>query len=106
MMARTRYIQDPVTHKLIPAEEYYSSPTVEAPRVLGDIQPYKSMITGEMITSRSKHREHLRQHGMIEVGNEVNYMMKNHENSRKREQQESFKRLKETVIRNVNEKLR
>lgn len=39
--------------------------------IIGDIQPYKSMITGEMITSRSKHREHLRQHGCIEIGNEV-----------------------------------
>lgn len=35
-----------------------------------DIQPYKSMITGEMITSRSQHREHLRKHGYREVGND------------------------------------
>lgn len=33
-------------------------------------KPYKSMVTGEMITSRSKHREHLRRHGMMEVGND------------------------------------
>lgn len=38
--------------------------------VMDDIQPYQSMVTGEMITSRSRHREHLRDHGMIEVGNE------------------------------------
>ena len=37
-----------------------------------DIQPYKSMITGEMITSRSQHRAHLKQHGCEEVGNEFN----------------------------------
>lgn len=35
-----------------------------------DIQPYKSMITGEMIESRSKHREHLQRHGFQEVGND------------------------------------
>ena len=35
-------------------------------------KPYKSMITGEMITSRSKHREHLRRHGYQEVGNDAN----------------------------------
>ena len=34
-------------------------------------KPYKSMITGELITSRSKHREHLRRHGYQEIGNEV-----------------------------------
>ncbi|MDO8707021.1 MAG: hypothetical protein Q7J84_19000 [Sulfuricaulis sp.] len=33
-------------------------------------QPYKSMITGEMITSRSKHKEHLRRHGYQEIGND------------------------------------
>lgn len=38
--------------------------------VVADIQPYKSMITGEMITSRTKHRAHLKEHGCIEVGNE------------------------------------
>ena len=39
--------------------------------IIPDIKPYRSMITGEMITSRSKHREHLKQHGCIEVGNEA-----------------------------------
>ena len=38
--------------------------------VMPDIAPYKSMIDGSMITSRSVHRDHLRQHGCIEVGNE------------------------------------
>lgn len=39
--------------------------------VMPDIQPYKSMITGEMITSRSQHREHLKKHGYREVGNDT-----------------------------------
>ena len=38
--------------------------------VISDIQPYKSMQTGEMIGSRSTHREHLRKHKLIEIGNE------------------------------------
>ena len=41
------------------------------PMIMPDIKPYRSMITGEMITSRSKHREHLKRHGCIEVGNET-----------------------------------
>lgn len=41
-----------------------------APHVVADIQPYKSMITGELISSRSQHRSHLKDHGMVEVGNE------------------------------------
>jgi hypothetical protein len=39
-----------------------------------NIQPdntcYRSQVTGEMITSRDKHRKHLKAHGLIEVGNE------------------------------------
>ena len=38
--------------------------------VINDIAPYKSMVTGEMITSRSQHKKHLKQHGMVEVGND------------------------------------
>lgn len=41
-----------------------------APDVLPDIQPYTSMLTGELITSRSRHREHLRERGYVEVGND------------------------------------
>lgn len=39
--------------------------------IVRDIDPYKSMITGEMIGGRRQHREHLRQHNRIEVGNEI-----------------------------------
>lgn len=41
------------------------------PQITTDIQPYRSMVTGEMITSRSQHREHLKRHNCIEVGNEM-----------------------------------
>jgi hypothetical protein len=40
------------------------------PFVMPDIQPYQSMIDGSMITSRSIHRDHLKQHNCFEVGNE------------------------------------
>ena len=38
--------------------------------VMPDIQPYKSMIDGRMVTSRSEHRRHLKANNCIEVGNE------------------------------------
>lgn len=38
--------------------------------VMPDIEPYKSMVTGEYIGSRSTHRKHLVQHKVVEVGNE------------------------------------
>lgn len=40
-------------------------------QVIRDVDPYRSMRTGEMIGGRRQHREHLRQHGLVEVGNEM-----------------------------------
>ena len=41
-----------------------------APQVIKDIDPYVSQIDGSVITSRSQHRDHLKAHGCVEVGNE------------------------------------
>lgn len=38
--------------------------------VIPDIEPYKSMVTGERIKGRSHHKKHLKEHGLVEVGNE------------------------------------
>lgn len=43
----------------------------EAPIVMSDIQGYVSQIDGSWIDSRSKHRNHLKEHKMIELGNDV-----------------------------------
>lgn len=78
-MAREMF--DTVTGKWYPPEEYYDlkaarqaaskrSFAVPTPQVMKDIEPYQSMITGERITSRSHHREHLRDHECVEVGND------------------------------------
>ena len=44
------------------------------PMVMKDITPYRSMADGSLITSRSRHREHLRAHNCIEIGNETKYL--------------------------------
>ena len=43
----------------------------QAPMVQSDIQGYISQVDGSWIDSRSKHRNHLKQHRMIEIGNDV-----------------------------------
>lgn len=45
-------------------------PESAAPFVYGDIKDYRSMATGEVISGRAQHRDHLRRHGLIELGNE------------------------------------
>ncbi len=47
------------------------SRAITAPHVIPDIQPYRSMATGQYIEGRRQHRDHLKQHGLIEVGNET-----------------------------------
>lgn len=42
-----------------------------APAIMGDISPYRSMVDGSVINSRSEHRAHLKAHGMVEMGNEM-----------------------------------
>lgn len=43
---------------------------LSAPAIQPDNVCYKSMVTGEMITSRTAHKNHLKEHKLIEVGNE------------------------------------
>lgn len=71
---------------------------IMAPMVAGDIQPYKSMITGEYIMSRSAHRTHLRDHNCIEVGNERPAKPKDIDLT-----PESHRRRKEMIVRQVKE---
>jgi hypothetical protein len=55
----------------------------EAPMVMSDIPGYISQVDGSWIDSRSKHRNHLKQHRMIELGNDVPKSHKKIELSRK-----------------------
>lgn len=67
-MARRKFRYDPHTDRCyeVRLETYDDERVYTQP----DLAPYKSMITGEMITGRAQHREHLRRHGCQEVGNE------------------------------------
>lgn len=96
---RGSFVFDPVQNKLVPKSDYVERSDINAPMVMGDIQPYQSMVTGEMVTSRSVHRQHLRQHGLIEVGNETKYISQ-------QKKQEIPKGLKETIARQVYTKLK
>lgn len=63
-----RWIQDPVTFKLIPADEYYTPSESKGPYIQDDVKPYQSMIDGRMIEGKKAHREHLKRNNCIEAG--------------------------------------
>jgi hypothetical protein len=94
---RRRYVQiDGELHEV--GDDYLPEPRSDI-HIMGDIQPYQSQIDGSMITSRSKHREHLRRHDCIEVGNDSSLY-------RKPKPIESPPGLKEKIIENANRFLR
>ena len=66
--------------------------------VSGDLAPYRSMATGEWIEGRKNHKKHLKEHKLIEIGNEVNHL--------KPKERKPDPRLKEMIARQVYEKLR
>lgn len=98
---RQRFVQ--VNGELVQVSRDWTADPVADYHVMGDISPYRSMVNGEWITSRSRHREHLREHGLSsnnEVGNDPSYL-----NARPQPRQ-SPPGLKDTIIRVANEKLR
>lgn len=68
---RGSWVWDREKQKLVPKAEYHASTQNGGSiQVLRDIDPYKSAVTGEVIGGRRQHRDHLRAHGLVEVGNE------------------------------------
>lgn len=94
---RRRYVQ--VNGELHEVPLDYVPPPRASAAVLPDIKPYRSMIDGRMITSRSQHRSHLRDHGCVEVGNDSSLR-------KPRPALESPPGRTETIARLVYEKLR
>lgn len=64
-----RYVYDRETDSMVETTESVERRTTSY-QVMPDIHPYRSMIDGSEISSRSHHREHLKAHGCEEVGND------------------------------------
>lgn len=43
---------------------------IVAPNIAPDIAPFISPVDGKLVSGRSDRREHMKRHGLIEVGNE------------------------------------
>lgn len=95
---RRRYVQ--IDGNLVEVSPDWRDEPRSDYHVMPDIKPYRSMVDGREITSRSRHREHLRQYGLTEVGNETKYLMS------KAKPLQSPPGLKEKIIAAANQKLR
>ena len=72
-----------------------------ASMVMSDIGGYISQVDGSWIESRSKHRDHLKRHGMVELGNDFITKHKPIEVSKKSQEER-----KRTIAEVAYEKLR
>ena len=71
---RRRYVQ--IDGELVEVTEDYRNirPANASHNIIPEITPYKSMVTGEMVQGRRQHREHLKQHNVVEVGDQTHTM--------------------------------
>lgn len=93
---RTRYVYDNKGNQVVVESRNERARNWQ---ILPDIQPYRSMIDGSIINSRSRHREHLRAHGCEEIGNDSSL-------TREPKPIASPPGLKEAIIRAANETLK
>lgn len=76
-MPRASYVFDRTLGKLVPKADYYATrpprqrSSLPSPMLIRDFQDgVRSMADGQTYTSRRHWRDHLKAHGMVELGND------------------------------------
>jgi hypothetical protein len=65
-MPRQSYIYDERLKKMVPKDEYYAGlEAADFPMIQPDIEPFKSIIDGEVIGSRRDLRNHMKKHNVV-----------------------------------------
>lgn len=78
-MPRESFVYDRSLGKVVDADEFYARQAkgvkrsgLPAPQVMRDIVPFRNVaVDGKEISSRSQKREMMKEHGLVEVGNEA-----------------------------------
>ena len=65
-----KYIWDRELEKIVSVSESCRDKQKPKVHVIKDLSPYKSMVTGDMVDGRRAHRDHLKRHDVVEVGND------------------------------------
>lgn len=105
---RGSWVQHPITHELIPKEEYNSPSDYNHKNimVMGDIEPFISPITKEVISGRRKLRAHMREHGVTNIGDYSTDTLKKNNLERNAKITGSTKEARQERIALLNEALR
>ena len=65
-MVRKTWIQ--IDGKLVPKDEVVGGQPRSGLEIIGDIEPFESPITGEVIRGRNHLRRHMKEHGVTNIG--------------------------------------
>ena len=74
---RSVFVYDKSQGKVVPINERKDLPVIDrsAPRglqlIMDECEPFKNLVNGEMVTSKSNYRRFLKENGYQEVGNEM-----------------------------------
>lgn len=93
------WIQDPLTGKLIPRDEYVRPCLNPSASIQGDIESFVSPIDGQLIDDRGKLRRHNKQHGVTNSADYTDQWVKNRRASIEREGE---RKLKQSRINDIN----
>ena len=64
-MSRQSFIQHPITHELIPKDQYVRPKSVQAAAVFGDIEPFISSVDKTLVSGRKSMEEHNRRNNVV-----------------------------------------
>jgi hypothetical protein len=72
VVERGRWKWDRKNQELVSIDEFYRRyPDYSIGlQIVKDVEPYKSVVSGEVIGGRKQHRDHLKGRGLVEIGNE------------------------------------
>jgi hypothetical protein len=102
-VSRKSYIQ--VNGKLIPKEEFYGNNSRgEAPLIMGDIEPFVSPVTKEVIRGRSHLRQHMKEHGITHADDYSPQWYEQRQKERIRQQEREGRRERIEIMKRAMEK--
>lgn len=98
-----RWIQNPTTGELVPAEEYGSENT-RTHAIHGDIEPFISHVDGSLIDDRGKLRRHNQRNNVVNMGDADIAAVQQDTTARRKEREQHYKQERlNTIINNVDQ---
>lgn len=75
---------------------------VTAASVMPDIQPHRNMLTGEIVESRSRHRQILKEHGLVEIGDQHHAHQRQIEQRKKEQEKKEAQALRQEIAARID----